>query len=1025
MKKTMKKERIVLAGIFLCSWFLGVNAQGTSGTIFGTVKDQQGAAVAGASVRIVNDEIGEKRAIPADSDGRYWVSLPPGNYRISIDQQGFEGVEESVALPPARDIVVNFERREPSSRGSRAIVSSLEPLSATIAPRTVRELPLLSRSYDALIPLVPGVIPYTPGAAFGSFEFGAGPRFSAAGGRGYTNSFLLDGTDINDHANGTPGGASFQSNPGIEAVRELTIATGPGNAEYGRASGAVVSAITRSGNNQFHGSAYGYHSNSALNARNFFDFKEPPPYRSHQFGGALGGPIHKDRTFFFVNYEGAREGLKFNNVAVTPVGLAYFSSTIARNGDFGVARVDHKISERTRLLVRYGIDDDSRVIPRPPTSNDFTSARRQYSTIQLNEALRPSLFNSFRFAYNRTAQYMDSLPRDPQTLSFVSGQPAGSIIIGGGFGSSATTWGSNINAPRQWVYNLFQWGDDLSYVTGRHALKFGGNVERIQDNTAENTFVRGALSFSTLTDYLAGRPSLFQVASSRYRGFRQSLLAAYGQDDIRLSSSVTLNLGLRWEAVTDPSEAHGLISNIISPPLDSVKVLDKFFNVSKKNFEPRAGLAWQLRAKTILRAGAAIYHDQLLPFLYARNVSGLPPFSGRLVLFNPSLSMFPIAAGTQPLPACSPSVPAPCSIFSFTTMSWQNKTPANYRYHFGLEQQLFKGAVLELAYIGSTANHLWRRAEVNSPAAEVCSDPAGCISGGVLPATQRAIVPQGTLYIPSRPPVVVNGVTLVQRPNPYFGSIQLLKMDSNSNYHALQVSARRASASGLQFGASYTFSKSIDDNTSMAAGDIATEPVSTLVPNDLRRNRALSALHAKHHSVFYASYPFPFRSGDRVLGQFIGGWKVNAIGTFISGRPFTVFAGPNISGTGDPNAPDRPSLNRSFTGPVILGTPEHYFDPRAFSMPAAGTFGNVGRNTLTGPSFADLDLSVEKAFPVRENVNVQFRAEFFNAINHTNFGQPIGTVFSGNAVSYNEAAGLITSTASPARQIQFGLKIVF
>jgi len=320
------KKRIVLAGIFLFSWVFGVRAQGTTGTISGTVKDQQGAAVAGASVRIVNDETSESRVIPADSDGRYWASLPPGNYRISIDQQGFEGVEESVALAPARDIVVDFERREAGSGGSRAIISSLESLSATIAPRTVRELPLLSRSYDALIPLVPGIIPYTPGAGF-SFEFSAGPRFSADGGRGYTNSFLLDGTDINDHANGPPGGASFQSNPGIEAVRELTVATGPSNAEYGRASGAVVSAITRSGNNQFHGSAYGYHSNSALNEPNFFDFGMPP-YRRHQFGGALGGPIHKDRTFFFVNYEGARQGFNFSSGSIVPDNCARQGLTV-------------------------------------------------------------------------------------------------------------------------------------------------------------------------------------------------------------------------------------------------------------------------------------------------------------------------------------------------------------------------------------------------------------------------------------------------------------------------------------------------------------------------------------------------------------------------------------------------------------------------------------------------------------------------------------------------------------------------
>src|SRR2546426_5222234 len=263
-KRCQMKKRIVLAGIFLFSWVFGVRAQGTTGTISGRVKDQQGAAVAGASVRIVNDETSESRVIPADSDGRYWASLPPGNYRISIDQQGFEGVEESVALAPARDIVVDFERREAGSGGSRAIISSLESLGATIAPRTVRELPLLSRSYDALIPLVPGVMPYTPGAGFSSFEFGAGPRVSSAGGRGYTKCFPLRGTGIKDQADRTTAGSTLQSNPRSLARAEITLPTGPDNAEYGRTSGAVVSAITRSGNNQFHGSAYGYHSHNAL-----------------------------------------------------------------------------------------------------------------------------------------------------------------------------------------------------------------------------------------------------------------------------------------------------------------------------------------------------------------------------------------------------------------------------------------------------------------------------------------------------------------------------------------------------------------------------------------------------------------------------------------------------------------------------------------------------------------------------------------------------------------------------------------
>src|SRR5207247_6437837 len=277
-----------------------------------TVRDERGAVVPGATIRAVNEETGMMRTAVADLAGRYAMpSLSPGNYRDSAGQPGFQTVARTgIVLTVAREAVVDLELPQGDSSQTVESVGDAPPVNSTNATegslmdrRSIGDLPHGSGNYSGLVLLQPGVTSYAPAAGF-SFEFGAGPRFSAAGGRGYTNSFLLDGTDINDHANGTPGGGSFQSNPGIEAVRELTVATGPDNAEYGRASGAIVSAITRSGNNQFHGSAYGYHSNSALNEPNFFDFGSGPPYRRHQFGGTLGGPIHKDRTFFFVTYDG-------------------------------------------------------------------------------------------------------------------------------------------------------------------------------------------------------------------------------------------------------------------------------------------------------------------------------------------------------------------------------------------------------------------------------------------------------------------------------------------------------------------------------------------------------------------------------------------------------------------------------------------------------------------------------------------------------------------------------------------------
>lgn len=1034
----MARKISILTVICFLFWVADSNAQGTMGSISGTVQDRQGAAVPGATVRAVNDETGIARTVAADSAGRYMVlALGPGNYRASASQQGFQTVARTgIVLTVAREAVVNFELPPGGSSqtveipGDAPAVNSANATQAAVMERrSIGELPRGPGNYTGLIFLQPGVIDNGP-ASGTSFEFSAGQRFSAAGGRGYTNSFLLDGTDINDHANGTPGNASNR-NPGIESVREFTVLTETYKAEYGRASGAIVAAVTRSGTNQLHGSAYEFHLNSATSARNFFDYRDGvPPFRANRFGGSLGGPVRKNRTFFFGNYEGWREGFELSTVAVVPdrnakqgllttgfggqlqqvpiapgirpflslypdpngaslgggVGLFFNSPTLATNGDYFLLRGDHPLSEKISLFGRYAFDDDSRNLPQPvPVFDDVLSARRQYATLQVNEALRPSLFNSFRFAYNRTGQHFDSVPTIPVpgNLSFVAGQPMGLLRVFGGIADL----GSNTNVPRQWVFNLFQWGDDLSYVRGRHALKFGGNFERIQDNAAENTFARGAVSFTTLLALLQDRPDQFLVSPPAYRGFRQSLFAVYGQDDVRLSSRLTLNLGLRWETVTDPTEAHGRISNIISPPLDSVKVQDKFFNVSKKNFEPRAGLAWQpfSGGKTVVRAGAGIYHDQLLPFIYARNSSRMPPFFGTLALSNvPLLSVIPIGPGTQP----------PGAIFSFTTMGWQSQTPTKYQYNWSIAQQLWRGAVVELAYIGSAARHLWGRSEKNTR----------------IPG----FLPDGTKFFPGNAP----------RRNPSFGSIQLLTTDSNSSYNALQVSVRRTSASGLQFQASYAFSKSLDDNSSIAPGDIASEPVSTLDPDDRRRDRGLSAFHAQHHGVFYASYPFPFRSGNKVLAILIQGWKLNAIGTFTSGRPFTVFTGFSNSQNADPNAPDRPNFAPGRSNHAFIGRPDRWFDPTAFSLPPRGFYGTLGRNTLLGPGFANLDFSVEKAFAVRENLNVRFRAEFYNATNHTNFGLPLANVFMPSG-AFSGAAGRILSTVTPSRQIQFGLNILF
>ena len=444
-----------------------------TGSISGNVRDQQGGALAGASIRIVNDENGQSVTVLTDSTGRFHaLSMPAGTYSLATSKQGLQNAEvKGLELSVAQEVVVNFELSAAGSRAARMIAKTVQ--GGVIDSRTIRDIPLVTRSYDLLATLAPGTITYAPGAGF-SFEFSMGRRFSSDGGRGYTNSFLLDGTSINDHANGTPGNASSR-NPGIESVREFTVLTGTNKAEYGQASGAIVAAVTRSGTNRLHGSAYLFHLNSEFSARNFFDFGDVPDYHSNQFGGSLGGPIRKNRTFFFGNYEGWREELGLTFVSIVPnasvhlailpgfggigtqvlvapsirpflalfplpnsqdfgggFGLFFYQAPLTTNGSYSLGRVDHQISDTVNLFGRYSFDDDNRVSPQfNPLFENTMSARRQYATVQLVHRFGSNKLNSFRLAYNRSAQAFDSLPKSPlgPETSFVPGQPIGAISV--------------------------------------------------------------------------------------------------------------------------------------------------------------------------------------------------------------------------------------------------------------------------------------------------------------------------------------------------------------------------------------------------------------------------------------------------------------------------------------------------------------------------------------------------------------------------------------------------------------------
>src|SRR3989475_6835244 len=700
---------VLLISLILLSG-ITVSAQVTTATIAGVVQDASGAVIPGVTVTAKNVETGATRTATSDEGGRYTVpELTLGDYEVEAQLAGFQTeVRSGITLTVGRSAVVNFalkvgqlSDKVTSTEEAPLVEATTSAMSSLVDERTIRDLPLNGRSYDQLALLQPGVVTVGAGQASVAFDFGTGQRFNVNGSRAYANTFMLDGTSINDHANGTPGG-SAGTNLGVDGVQEFKINTSVSGAEIGRSSGGVISAVTRSGTNDLHGAAFEFLRNNALDSPGYFDevshggTGSVAPYRRNQFGGALGGPIKKDKTFVFGTYEGMRLGQGTNigpevpsaqtklgivpyqafqgtnqnlynchpgdtacRVPVNPIvkpyldlyqapntpdlgdGTAFFigSPLQVTNENYFMTRVDHQISDKMRLFVRYSFDSDSQVLPNfggSAIADEHDVARRQYSTIQFTDILRPTLVNSFRFGYNRTYQNFDDVVTDPRAknLSFVPGEHIGTLSFGGaGLSSSPLNFiGIDNGAPRVYRYNLFQEGDDLTYIKGRHSLKTGVDIRRIQDNEVTESNARGDYTFVDIPGFLTNTPIQFDAprpGSSGYRGLRETMFGTYVQDDFKVSQRLTLNLGLRYEAITNPTEVNGKISNLLNltdPAPTPLK--GSYFSVTKKDFQPRVGFAWGLNGsgKTVLRSGFGIFHDHILPYSFVGLASGAPPF---------------------------------------------------------------------------------------------------------------------------------------------------------------------------------------------------------------------------------------------------------------------------------------------------------------------------------------------------------------------------------------------------------------
>lgn len=1067
-----------------------VEPQGVTASVSGTVVDQTGSAVAGAAITVKSLETGGQRHTVTDSSGNYSVlALPLGATEVRAQKAGFKPVDRAgIRLALDQNALVNFQLEVGQlvsqvnvSEQAPLVNTTTESLAGLVGENQVKDLPLNGRSFDNLITLNPGAIDYTlksPGTSTSN-----GNTFSVDGRRPMDNIFLLNGIEYTGSSQlaDTPGGASGEL-LGIDAVREFNILTDTYPPEYGKRAGAQISVVTQSGTNTAHGSLFEFIRNSDLDARNFFDRAFVPPFRRNQFGGALGGPIRKNKLFLFGNYEGFRQALAESDISevpdqharqgllpnasgvyrrvpkLNPAMLKYFALWPQANGaellsngiptgialaynnprqsvreDFGTTRGDYAVSERDTLTAAYTIDNGNNLTPvsDPLFASDLILLS-QVASLQETHVFSPQALNTARMgfsraAYNYNAPLVTSFPSD---LNFVTGKGGpGGIVIGGGVtttGASAITSAGPNNAANVWNRrNLWTYQDNFQLTKGIHQINLGVWFQSIQDNEDTASRQLGQASFTSLTTFLQGTLSSFQVVPNRNElGWRTFFGAWYAEDVMKLRRNLTMRVGLRYEFTNGWNEEDGRASNYLT---NSQGVLETNPLVGKSVFTtnnathllgPRLGLAWDpfSNGKTAVRAGYGIYYTLIddLSFL----LNSLPPYNGTASFANVELpSILPIVSGVQPARQCGPGVASPCTTYAPEGVQPNAKTQAVNEWNLTIEQELNRQTSLSVAYVGSFGYHGLISIDPNSIPAQVCSNPVGCRAGGV--GSARSIVPEGDSYIP-----------VGLRPNPYLSGGFFWYSEGNSSYNALQVNVTHRYSRGLEFRANYTWSKNLDTNSALTGAQASNEAQMVLNRNNLQADWGPSALNAEHQASISGRYELPFGRGKQWLGSVTGfkdklvsGWQLNGITTLLSGFPFTPQLGSNRSGDGDTRNPDRPSLNPAFTGSIIESNPNQWFNPNAFALPAAGTYGNVGRGVFKGPGLADLDLSLFKDLALTERLNLQIRSEFFNALNHANFGTPNAIVFSGIQVS--STAGLITSTATTSRQIQFSMKLTF
>ena len=1058
-----------------------LSAQTFRGTILGSVTDPNGAVVPAAIVTAKNVATGIERRTVTDDVGNYTLAeLQTGTYEIKVERTGFQpatvtGVLVEVAGERRVDVSLTVAGTDTLVTVAEAaqVQTTTNTLGGTISSRHVADMPINGRDFTKFLVLVPGATGDPSGATDSPGSFGL---FSANGNRGRANNYLLDGTDMNDGYRNLPAinEAGVFGTPAtilpIEAISEAAILSNF-EAEYGRNSGAVVNIVTKSGTNDFHGSLFEYFRNNSLDARNFFNPKPFPQtaFRNNQFGGSLGGPIIRNRTFFYFAYEGQRERVGLNSTARVPdpreiadLGgptnpviaqllarnpwpapnrpLPLFDDTGAHNVfvttralndvDSLIGKIDHQFNKDNQFTGRYFFGNSNQSFPLAlvggdvlPGYNTVTPTRVNLISLSYLKIFSSTRVNEARFGYNRFKEgfFPEDSDFDPRSIGLNNGvvgpQDFGLPFIRvAGFASI----GSTLSVPRARVDTNWQAIDNYSWKVARHDLKLGYEFRRTFVNAFFDAGYRGRLNFDSLADFLTGTLSGGRSArGDSRRGTFQNSHGAFVQDTLRWRPNITFNLGLRWDYYGVIDEERKRFSNLDLAQGLVLTGPSKLYNSDWNNFSPRIGVAWDIsgNAKTVIRAGWGLFYDAFSQDFFV----GQLPFN----TFNPGPAYNPIGPSAilfsfSTVPQIQSGVPIYTDFLDSDVFAVDRnlRTPYVQNYNLNIQRELFRNAVLQVGYVGSHGTKLFRYRDINQPPVPRVSTARPFDNGPFAPSG-------GTFFY-----------------------VNQLETSANSSYNALQTSFTLRGRRGWSSMINYTWSHSIDnasDGQDYVAN--ATQPDNSFRA-DLERGN--SNFDSRHRFVWSFSYDIPnFAPAHPRLGH---GWQLNGVVTLRSGNPFHL----NYNFTGDFNG-----TGEFFGRPDLVGDPfagtngsDRFLNLAAFKVPctldAGGNcipstfhFGSLGRNSLPGPAYRNFDLSLFKTTTIREQVKVQLRAEVFNIFNHPNFSSPLLPSFIADAAfngldAEGRGIGFLPITVTPdvgignpflggggPRNIQLAVRLLF